>query len=156
MGRKILIAVDGSDNSQRAFEMYIEHFHKPNDLVILAHVVIGPHLQAFNWQNPLHMPVEEWQHKIQEHATEVEKMMERYEILCEEHQLQKKPIVEHGSPGEKLCELAEQEKADFIIIGSRGQNSLRRTFTGSVSDYVVHHVHIPVTVVPPPPTDHKH
>ena len=63
-------------------------------------------------------------------------------------QIQKKPVVISGSPGEKLCEVAEEEGADFIVMGSRGLNALRRTFTGSVSDYVLRHSHIPVTVVP--------
>ena len=34
-------------------------------------------------------------------------------------------------------------------MGSRGLNTLRRTFMGSVSDYVLHHVHVPVMIVPP-------
>lgn len=38
----------------------------------------------------------------------------------------------------------------MIVMGSRGIGTIRRTFLGSVSDYCVHHAHIPVAVVPPP------
>ena len=48
-----------------------------------------------------------------------------------------------------ICKLAEDEKANLIVMGSRGMGTLRHTFLGSVSDYCVHHAHIPVVVVPP-------
>lgn len=60
---------------------------------------------------------------------------------------------ESNRPGEVIIKLAEDEKADFIVMGSRGVGTLRRTFLGSVSDYCVHHTKIPVVVVPPP---HEH
>ena len=47
-----------------------------------------------------------------------------------------------------ICDLAKEKNADLIVMGSRGLNALRRTFLGSVSEYVLHHAHIPTTVVP--------
>lgn len=64
-------------------------------------------------------------------------------------QITKKAHLVSGPPGEKICELADKEGVSFIVMGSRGLNALRRTFTGSVSDYVLRHSHVPVTVVPP-------
>lgn len=55
-----------------------------------------------------------------------------------------------SKPGEGICSCAEKEKADLIVMGTRGLSSLRRTVLGSVSDYVLHHSHIPVAVVPTP------
>ena len=55
-----------------------------------------------------------------------------------------------------ICKLAEDEKANLIVMGSRGMGTLRRTFLGSVSDYCVHHAHIPVVVVPPPNRHEDH
>lgn len=57
-------------------------------------------------------------------------------------------IVESGTPGESICAIAETEEADSIVVGSRGLGLLRRTFLGSVSDYILHHVHVPVSIVP--------
>ena len=57
---------------------------------------------------------------------------------------------EHSRPGEVICKLAEDKKAQFIVMGSRGMGILRRTFLGSVSDYCVHHAHCPVAIIPPP------
>lgn len=63
-------------------------------------------------------------------------------------QIKKHTIIESGKPGEAICHAAKEHHASMIVMGSRGQNAIRRTFVGSVSDYVLHHAHIPVTVVP--------
>ena len=48
--------------------------------------------------------------------------------------------------GHALVRVQEEEDAHFIVMGSRGKGTLRRTFMGSVSDYVVHHASVPVLV----------
>jgi len=54
-----------------------------------------------------------------------------------------------GKPaGEVICQVAKDEKVDLILMGTRGLGPVRRTIMGSVSDYVVHHAHIPVGVIP--------
>ena len=54
-----------------------------------------------------------------------------------------------GNPGEVVINLAKEEAANLIIMGSRGLGLIRRTILGSVSDYIVHHASTPVIVVPP-------
>lgn len=50
-------------------------------------------------------------------------------------------------PGEAIIEAVEVHKADLVICGTRGLGKIRRTFLGSVSDYVVQHARCPVVVV---------
>jgi len=69
-------------------------------------------------------------------------------MACEAKKIKKKTIMESGKAGEVICAAAKKEDANMIVMGSRGLNALRRTFVGSVSDYVLHHVAIPVTIVP--------
>nr|CAX78030.1 Universal stress protein [Schistosoma japonicum] len=52
-------------------------------------------------------------------------------------------------PGSSLVKAISEHKADVILMGSRGLGAIRRTFLGSVSDYVLHHAHIPVVIIPP-------
>ena len=52
----------------------------------------------------------------------------------------------HGKPGEVVCRIAEEEQASIIVCGTRGQGTIRRTIMGSVSDYIVHHSHVPVLI----------
>ena len=56
------------------------------------------------------------------------------------------------SVGHMICKIAKEHSASVIVIGQRGSGVIRRTFLGSVSDYVVHHAHIPTAVVPPEET----
>jgi nucleotide-binding universal stress UspA family protein len=51
-----------------------------------------------------------------------------------------------GSPGSAICELAHEESADAIVIGSHGHGGIRWALLGSVSDYVVRHAPRPVVI----------
>ena len=55
---------------------------------------------------------------------------------------------ENRKAGEGICDAAEKNKVDLIVMGTRGLDKVRRTVLGSVSDYVLHHSHAPVLVVP--------
>lgn len=46
----------------------------------------------------------------------------------------------------EIIKYAEKVEAGLIVIGSRGQGKLKRTFLGSVSDSVLHHSYVPVLV----------
>jgi nucleotide-binding universal stress UspA family protein len=52
-----------------------------------------------------------------------------------------------GRPDSEIVGYAEEIGAGLIVMGSRGLGVMRRAFTGSVSDSVVHHAHCPVMVV---------
>ena len=54
-----------------------------------------------------------------------------------------------NSPGEVICKLATDEKAHLLVVGARGVGKIHRKFFGSVSEYCVHHAHMPVVAVPP-------
>ncbi|XP_062593824.1 universal stress protein in QAH/OAS sulfhydrylase 3'region-like, partial [Saccostrea cucullata] len=55
-------------------------------------------------------------------------------------------VTKQGGPGEAIVAVADKEKANMIVTGCRGMGKIRRTFLGSVSDYVIHHAHCPVLV----------
>ena len=46
-------------------------------------------------------------------------------------------LVVAGSPGHRLCELAEELPASVIVMGTSGRGGIRRAVLGSVSDHVV-------------------
>ena len=51
-----------------------------------------------------------------------------------------------GKVGEAVVEASKTEDASLIVVGTRGMGKMRRTFIGSVSDYILHHANIPVMV----------
>jgi nucleotide-binding universal stress UspA family protein len=62
-------------------------------------------------------------------------------------------LVEDADPRLVLPEIAEQEDADLIVVGSRGQNAITQLVVGSVGQYLLHHAPRPVAVIRPELTD---
>jgi nucleotide-binding universal stress UspA family protein len=54
---------------------------------------------------------------------------------------------EVGSPAETVINVAEREKFDMIIMGSRGHSHLRTLLVGSVADQVMEHASCPVLLL---------
>jgi nucleotide-binding universal stress UspA family protein len=54
-----------------------------------------------------------------------------------------------GLPAERLADLADDESAQLIVVGSRGRGPLRSALLGSVSTSVIGLARCPVLVVPP-------
>jgi nucleotide-binding universal stress UspA family protein len=54
-----------------------------------------------------------------------------------------------GHPAERLADLADEEDADLIVVGSRGRGTLKAAFFGSVAHNLVGVARCPVLIVPP-------
>jgi nucleotide-binding universal stress UspA family protein len=52
-----------------------------------------------------------------------------------------------GDPAEAILEVAEEQGADLIVVGSKGMHSSRRFLLGSVPDKVSHHAPCSVLIV---------
>ena len=58
-----------------------------------------------------------------------------------------KTVIAAGVPGETACRTAKEENADLIVVGNSGTGAISSFVMGSVSRYIIHHVHCPVLVV---------
>jgi nucleotide-binding universal stress UspA family protein len=52
-----------------------------------------------------------------------------------------------GDPAEALIEVAEQQRADLVVVGNRGMESKKRFLLGAVPDKVSHHAPCSVLIV---------
>jgi nucleotide-binding universal stress UspA family protein len=55
--------------------------------------------------------------------------------------------VEQGDPAETICQIAEDDGIDVIVVGNRGTHGRKRWFLGSVPNAVVQHSPCSVYVV---------
>ncbi|KXJ29699.1 uncharacterized protein LOC110241105 isoform X2 [Exaiptasia diaphana] len=163
--RTVLIPVDGSENASEAFEFYLKQVIQRGDRVVVLHAFELPPL-PYSSGPFVFAYYEEWSQMVKETRQAHEVMLRSYEDQLKQvngEEPGKEPdekckkdkkihyeiIMVVGKPaGEVICQVAKDENVDLIIMGTRGQGVVRRTFMGSVSDYVVHHAHIPVGVIP--------
>jgi nucleotide-binding universal stress UspA family protein len=70
------------------------------------------------------------------------------EMVAHEGLADAEPRVALGFPAERLADLAEEERADLIVVGSRGRGAFKAAFLGSVSNDLIGLARCPVVVVP--------
>ena len=89
---------------------------------------------------------------MEESISAGKKLGQKYMQMAKEAKLECKAFLHVDTkPGAAIVKSATDHKADIIVIGSRGLGPIKRTFLGSVSDYIVHNASIPVAIVPPIP-----
>ena len=149
MARRIVVAVDGSAIGEVAFCWYLANVYRDGDEVNVIHVhdmseievpyILGP--------EPVIIP-DSYEESIKESYEKSKKLLSEYKRRLEEKKVSSIGHLRtsHGAAGAEICKLAEEIKADCIIVGSRGLGTIRRTLLGSTSDYVLHHAECPVLI----------
>ncbi|XP_041347866.1 universal stress protein Slr1101-like [Gigantopelta aegis] len=143
--RVVVIAMDGSDCSNYAFDWYKKNVHKPDDFVVVVHC---PEYQTLMHHSVGHerKDIEQVAGKMQEEQKKKNDLLESLKQMLTDADISGKVKSIVGHPGEVIVKAAQDESAHLIVTGTRGLSKLRRTFLGSISDYVLHHAHIPVIV----------
>ena len=70
---------------------------------------------------------------------EGEEVMDRAKKYATEKSITVITHMKQGHAGSEILALAEEEKADLIIVGSHGKSNTDRLLIGSVSTFVVTH-----------------
>lgn len=139
--RVVALAVDESAHSETALDYYLSDVHKDGDCLLLIHCP--------EYYDVSDAPTPATAEKLLEKKSlEVLNLEKRFmDMLKEKHANVRGKFRTHGGkPGQVVCKIAQEEGAAIIVCGTRGQGTVRRTLMGSVSDYIVHHSHVPVLV----------
>ena len=64
-----------------------------------------------------------------------------------EQGVQAKPHAREGDPADAILDVAEETKADLIVVGNKGMTGARRFLLGSVPNKVSHHAPCGVYIV---------
>jgi len=147
--RRVAIAIDGSDNAKFAFQFYAKNVRKPGDKVYLIHSVeINSVLHSTQWySSPYSFDKDVLMKLLEDEKEKIRHKLENYAQLLKDAGVDGTVKSIHAeSPGEGIVKAAQEVDAALIVVGTRGLGKIRRTFMGSVSDYVLHHAHVPVLV----------
>ncbi len=140
MFKKILLAIDGSDNARRAAESAIGLFKLIDGAsLIITYISPNPPSQTrlvkadFDVHSLL----------IEDAKTISKNTLEMLKESGVDYELE----VAIGDPATEILKIREKVNAGLIIVGSRGLGSLSGVVLGSVSQKIAHHAHCPVMIV---------
>ena len=147
MGKSIICGVDGSPDSQTALEVAAQLADRLGSTLILAHVAEPeylPYAGAYPFGGTSgSMAVAKEVESEEEAAAQ---LLELVAVDAELAGAERRVAV--GNPAEGLAELADEEEAELIVVGSRGQGAMKSAFFGSVSYSLVGIARCPVLIVP--------
>ncbi|KAK6175602.1 hypothetical protein SNE40_014029 [Patella caerulea] len=141
-GRIIGVAVDGSGQSQNALNWFIDNLYREGDSVVLIHVA------EFNLSVGVLPNVDAISKLVKEQEEKVSTFTGGLTEMLKKKGIPGKVVRESGKPGEAIIAVAKRENVSSLVMGTRGLGTFKRTLLGSVSDFVLHNSHIPVTIVP--------
>jgi len=140
---KTLLAVDGSDNSYEAVHM-MKYMARAEQLTLL-HALSVPR-PAY----PMMLPeVAEGLYKTLEGSMreDGERLLNRVQSLLPLHAGPMTKHLQMGSPAEVIVSIAEEQKADLIVMGARGLGPIKERLLGSVSHRILTLAHCATLIV---------
>jgi nucleotide-binding universal stress UspA family protein len=140
--RNIVIATDGSENTQKAISYGIE-IAKLSEATVHALYVVDT--SSFS---SIPMSTEGgWEAMYEVLKTEGKKAVSAVKSKGEASGVEVREVVLEGHPINEIIEFAEKNNADLVVMGTLGKTGLDRFLLGSVAEKVVRGSKVPVMVV---------
>jgi len=139
---KILVAVDGSENSKRAVE-HVLQLARSGCRLLDVHVL--------NVQSPI--PFGDIKRFVGQDTVNAYYQEEGSKALRPARAVLEKSAVPHtfhiavGAPAETIVDYAREHQCTQIILGCRGLTALSGLLLGSVASKVLHLTDVPVTLI---------
>ena len=139
----IVVAVDGSDQSQRATDLAATLARAHGSRLVLLTVVRPPE----GWWGVTGQPPspEALSEALVEGQQEVLRQAESRTNLQD---VEYATTEELGDPTSVILAACDRESADLLVVGRRGAGLVERMVMGSVADRLAHHSPVPILIVP--------
>jgi len=137
--KKILVPLDGSKNSIRGLDMGIALARQCGATIVGLYVIYAPSHSELGIKGTLGKGAYE---KIKKFVESAKKKAAQNGIVLQDK-------IMYGDVGYQIVSFAHNKKngIDLIVIGSRGQGSVKEMIFGSISHYVMHTSKTPVLIV---------
>ncbi len=136
---KILIPVDFSDYSKKAFETAITLADKFNSEIILFHAIEPPYNFASSVDDILSKMTKNAKSQLDEWIQE----------QLNGRKINVKSIIEKGMTISSILETIRSADIDLVVMGSKGETGFAKILFGSVATDVMLHSPVPVLTIPP-------
>jgi nucleotide-binding universal stress UspA family protein len=149
----IICGVDGSADSQAALDVAAKLARGLATRLVLVHVV---QLERVAYASAGYMGAWFTRPSPTDAASDEdveagERLLKRLALEAGLADAEKRIVV--GLPSEGLADVADEEDAELIVVGSRGRGAFKGAFLGSVSTSLVGVARCPVLIVPPGATE---
>ena len=153
--KKILVAMDGSENSQKAAQVALELAEKLKTELLVLHAITPPtsyYRTTIASPTGMSLPTPS-QHEIDAYYAYARKVAMSIVGEVESKAKRQGTHVKTEIPEavssvvETIINHAVKENVDLILVGTRGLGGFKKLLLGSVSTGVVSHAHCPVLVV---------
>src|SRR5699024_6838599 len=137
---EIVVSVDGSDDSDKAFHMAVAMTYRHDATLELTHVV----------DTRTYATISVYEKKIVNRGKEFgQEILDKYEQIAKDANIEDlKILMKEGRTKSVITrEIAPEEDADLIIVGSTGLNAVERFLIGSVSESIIRNAKCDVLVV---------
>jgi len=144
MYKKILVPIDGSQNSDRAAKVAVELAKITGAKLTFIHIIEPPYkYTAITGEAPLTLSEALLEH-MEKNA---DNLLAEHKKIYEDSGVAINTIREYGHVADIICSRANDDNYDLIVIGSRGLGTVKRYLLGSTSDRVSHHAKCSVLIV---------
>jgi nucleotide-binding universal stress UspA family protein len=140
MFSKILMPVDGSENSFRALDEAIFLAKTAGASLTAMHVIENPptvYVESQKLLNDL----------LANYRAESAKVLDRCRQVADTSGVNLETVIAEGDAASNITAYAQKEGFDLITIGGRGLGRLKELMLGSVSNKVLHHTKCSVLIV---------
>jgi nucleotide-binding universal stress UspA family protein len=140
MFSKILVAIDGSDNSFRALDNAIFLAKSIGSSLTAIHVIENPptvYVESQKLLNDL----------LTNYRAESTKILDKCNQIAIKSEIRLETVIAEGDTAFNITKYAHKEKFDLIIVGSRGVGRFKEIVLGSVSNKVLHYAKCSVLII---------
>ena len=132
MFTKILVPVDGSDNSYRALEAALVLSEKLGSNISVVNVMEQVPITHIESEKLLSELLEAYKKENQE-------ILSKCSEIARQKWITIKSVLLQGNPAPVILDFIRKENFDLVIMGSRGMGKFKELILGSVSSKIMHH-----------------
>ena len=140
--KKIVVPVDFSDCSREVLMFAVKLAHDFDAKLLILHGMYDSHFKTNAYATDAEITLRKYLKR------DAEKQMRRLVRETDLGGVAFKTAIKFGFPEEEICDYAEKESADMILMSSHGRTGLRHLFIGSTAEHIVRHAKGSVLVVP--------
>lgn len=136
--KKIVVAYDGSAESERALNWAIDLAGKLRSDIVVVSVVKPPEF------SPTISEIEEFYEDGEKHFRP---LLNKVEETVNSLNITLRTEILRGHPAESIVRYAFDRRADLVVMGTRGTGGFKSLIIGSVAQKVVTYSKVPVVVI---------